>query len=430
MRFAFLKILTLPAMAFAFMVIPQIAAGQCDGRYQTAIFESMRMTTVKYGENINSDGQLEELFMDIYEPVGDTELNRPAILLAHGGAFMDGFDRTGGDVMHLIRRLALMGFVCASFDYRDESNPLALGFPEIMIKAIGRAAQDGKAAVRFFKKSAEEGNPFGIDPDQIAIGGVSAGAILSLNLAYVTRRDMLPYPWNVWNDQIGGLEGNSGNPGYDNNVIGIINISGALGRPYWINGNNVPILNIHGTSDPIIRYGTGSPFGIPWLPKMYGSKVIQELAEEAGISSTLITYPGRGHVPYFNYLVSLPDNDEPMLNQEVLDSTIRHISAFVYSLLDCNPDKQVITGITDDISANITIYPNPSSGWLNLSVPDQLIRSNVFIYSANGSVMKNTQLEGTDLSMQLNVPPGIYLLQIIPDDASGSMISRKLIVTR
>ena len=101
-----------------------------------------------------------------------------------------------------------------------------------MIKAVIRSIQDGKAAIRFFKKSALEQNEFRVDPNQVIIGGVSAGAILALNLAYLTDSEMLPPHWAAWASQVGGLEGNTGNPGYDTDVIGIINII-AITIIYW-----------------------------------------------------------------------------------------------------------------------------------------------------------------------------------------------------
>jgi len=403
----------------------QETKAQCNGRYQATIFNSVEETSVKYGENINSDGRREELYLDVYEPTGDIELNRPLIIFAHGGAFLNGFDRKSSEIVSLCKSLATMGYVCASFDYRDESNPVAMLSEERIIKAIFRSVQDGKAAIRYFKKSAAEGNPFAIDPDQIIFGGVSAGAVLALDLVYVTDMNMLPWPWNIWVRQLGGgLEGNSGNPGFNTDVKGIINISGAINKPYFLDGNNVPMLHIHGTADHIVSYGAGKPiFGFPLFPVMYGSKIIHEEALERGINSTLISYPGKGHVPLFN---NWPFDTR--INPEIFDSTIRQISNFAYSLLDCG---QVITGLpSDNLNSDIALYPNPTSGQINLTVPDQLAHSNVAIFSATGSEVYNSYLNGKSFYTNLTIPDGLYLLRITSSGNDVNEYFKRLIISR
>ena len=60
--------------------------GQCNGRYQTEIFNTVSVSTVNYSDVYN------DFFhkMDIYTPDGDTVTNRPVILYMHGGAFYAG----------------------------------------------------------------------------------------------------------------------------------------------------------------------------------------------------------------------------------------------------------------------------------------------------------------------------------------------------
>ena len=55
-----------------------------------------------------------------------------------------------------------------------------------MLQTVMNGISDAKAAIRYFRKdAATNGNIFGIDPNQIYIGGYSAGAILAVNLAYI-----------------------------------------------------------------------------------------------------------------------------------------------------------------------------------------------------------------------------------------------------
>ena len=52
------------------------------------MFEQVEVTQgVFYGANTGSSGANVELDMDIYRPVGMWRLNRPLVILAHGGFF-------------------------------------------------------------------------------------------------------------------------------------------------------------------------------------------------------------------------------------------------------------------------------------------------------------------------------------------------------
>ncbi|MCB0641354.1 MAG: esterase, partial [Phaeodactylibacter sp.] len=70
-------------------LLAQDDAQGCDGqRYFYSVFDDVTKTTVKFGENINSSGVNQELFMDVFEPLGDDLEARPTIVWAFGGAFI------------------------------------------------------------------------------------------------------------------------------------------------------------------------------------------------------------------------------------------------------------------------------------------------------------------------------------------------------
>jgi len=88
----------------------------CDNqRYINEIFTDVTSTTVKFGENYTFGGDFQELYMDIYEPMGDTRTDRPVIVFAFGGAYVQG-DRT--QVTSFCEEFARKGFVAAAIDYR------------------------------------------------------------------------------------------------------------------------------------------------------------------------------------------------------------------------------------------------------------------------------------------------------------------------
>jgi para-nitrobenzyl esterase len=64
-----------------------------DCRFITPVFDSVTVSTVKFGEGKNVDGNNQELYMDIYQPFGDTMTNRPVAIFAFGGAFVQGLTR-------------------------------------------------------------------------------------------------------------------------------------------------------------------------------------------------------------------------------------------------------------------------------------------------------------------------------------------------
>ena len=61
-------------------------------RYLDDVFNSVNKTTLEYSSVYGLD-------MDGYEPVGDSETNRPLIILAHGGSFVAGSTPLGGGVI-------------------------------------------------------------------------------------------------------------------------------------------------------------------------------------------------------------------------------------------------------------------------------------------------------------------------------------------
>ena len=153
----------------------------CDlGRYYTELFPTVTVTSaVPFGSNTNFLGTPTNLSMDIYEPTGDTETDRPLIVWAHGGSFIGG-SRTDADVVALANAFAKRGFVCVSIDYRTGMWPID---SVNAVKAVLRASQDMKASIRYFYQDKQTTNTYKIDTNNIINGGSSAGAVTALHLA-------------------------------------------------------------------------------------------------------------------------------------------------------------------------------------------------------------------------------------------------------
>jgi len=178
---------------FVSVAYPLFAQDDCDGyRYRyTGAFDEIEVDyDVPYGENINVNFLPEDLVLDIYAPVGDTNEARPLVVMAHGGFFVAG-SNDGVDVVPLCEDLARMGYVVASMSYRlgvDLFGDLQTEF----VKAVWRGMHDSRAAVRYFRQSMDYGNPYDVDTSRIFLGGVSAGGFIALHHAYVDDQSEIP----------------------------------------------------------------------------------------------------------------------------------------------------------------------------------------------------------------------------------------------
>ena len=291
------------------------------GRYVSEVFTTLNVTSnIQYGENINLQGTNELLMLDVYEPVGDAMAERPLIIWAHGGSFISGI-KTGPDVVPLAQDFAKMGYVTASMSYRLGMNGIPFPGPDSVdaTETVIRAVHDARAAIRFFKKDfAENGNTYGIDTNNIFFGGVSAGGIMAVHLAYLDKENEIPTSY-IDTSQAGlggGVEGNSGNPGYRGNARAIINSSGALRDTAWMEAGDTPVISFHGDADATVPFGTDIISMLSVFPIMMidGSRSIHERAENLGMNHCFDPWPGQDHVAhvsnaaYYDTLVTMSSN--------------------------------------------------------------------------------------------------------------------------
>ena len=278
-----------------------MAQSECDGqRYLTSLFDGVDVTTgVAFGSNTPvSGGGSQTLYMDIYEPAGDALTDRPVVLVAFGGSFIAG---QRGDVAELCERFARLGFVAVAPDYR-----VGFFFPNANTTqlAVVRCMHDLRAAIRYLRKTVEvDGDPYGIDPERIIVGGVSAGGIGSIHVAYLDQSSEIPQ--TLYDDTltIGGIEGNSGWPGYSSEVTACWSMSGAIGDTTWVDPGDVPCISLHEVGDGVVPYGTQevSVLGIPTGLVASGSSDLHLRMDNAGVPNCFVSYPGDQHVGYLNY---------------------------------------------------------------------------------------------------------------------------------
>ena len=334
----------------------------------------------------------ENLKMDVYTPDGDTETDRPLILYFHTGNFLPfrnpanpsqlgfngscGGERSDSAAVEMCTRLARMGYVVASCDYRLGWNPLAE--PDAarrngIINAAYRGVQDARTAIRFFRKSvAEEANKFGIDDNKIVIWGQGTGGYLSLTMGTLDNYLKIPLASNgkfIWDHDMNpmtnpipmivesingdiygetvGLHPLSGDTlcypnhvGYSSDYALGVNLGGASADSAWVDPGQVPLISFAVPTDNFAPYKEGI-VNVPGtnlqVIETQGSYVIQHLHEAFG-------------------------NQDPIVNAGIeFDLTAEQEAAFAASPSDVQevaaglypfniPDKDTVPGIPKTVA--------------------------------------------------------------------------------
>ena len=320
--------------------------------YLEEVYSEVTITEdVTYGVNatalflpIAGEALPQALLMDIYEPVGDgdgDEVERPLALVFHTGNFLPNVTngqisgtKRDSSVVEFCTRLAKYGYTAAAVTYRFGWNPLAATQPERalgLIQAAYRGVQDGRTAVRFFKKTYEEDdNPYSIDPEKIAVVGLGTGGYLTLGMVGLTdyseivtttnnpfkflldvNGDGVPETPMVVEVYHGDIEGKAlaispddafGFPpgdtlnypnhvDYDSDFQLCMNIGGALGDISWLEEGDPPIITVQSAFDIFAPYEDAVlivPTTNDPIVQVQGGLAIAERQDELGNNQVFI----------------------------------------------------------------------------------------------------------------------------------------------
>ncbi len=329
---------------FTFFFTVWVCQLYAQNRYVEEVFTNVQVTTnVQYGVNATvlllpqvGEAVPQALTMDVYEPVGDTETQRPLVLVFHTGNFIP-FPQNGSttgtnrdsSIVEVCRNLAKRGFVAAAVNYRLGWNPIAPTQDErvfTLINAAYRGMQDARTSIRYFRKNAVDGgNTFKIDPDRITVWGHGTGGYIAavasaldnynkiLIPKFITTIDGSPFPMVIEavNGDINGTSVGIVPPGYPGFPAGdtlcypnhvtyangspisseyhfTVNLGGALGDSSWIDPGQKPWISFHVPTDPFAPYVEGIVMvPVVNLPvvEVQGSYLIQKLNTEYGNNS-------------------------------------------------------------------------------------------------------------------------------------------------
>ena len=396
------------------------AQTDCDqGRYATNVYSTVDVTTeILYGNNTSNTGASTDLHLDFYEPNGDTSLARPLIIWAHGGSFIFG-TKDDADVVELSNRFTKKGFVCASINYR-----LGITFPfnqANATKAVFRAVQDMRAAIRFFYKDRATTDTYKIDTTQIFVAGSSAGALTAFHLAYLDKEcELEEFLSSAEIAALGGLEGTSGNPGYSSTIKGAIGLAGALASYGWIEPGDVPFCATHGTNDGTVPYNRGNVQVLGTaIMLLDGSRMMHEQAVAIGLSHKFYSHYGAGHVPHASSAPTM-DTTENFVRDFLVEmvgcSETPLQTSTLYQLTFCGLGIETLSqnGVT-------SIYPNPSSHVINIELKDLSTVQRIEVIDLSGRI-QFSMIPSSKLAViqKGNLNSGTYFVKVTYQDGSAS----------
>ncbi len=252
------------------------------------------------------------LYMNIFQPVGDTLSKRPVVIICFGGGFITG-SKDHWSIRLIAQELAKRGFVTAVIDYRLGMN---IFDADLSKRAVYRGIQDGRSAVRFFKADALGANIYKIDPEQIYIGGHSAGAFIATHNAYLDKEIERPASTYTWTQgcgfldlstcscpDLGCLDCVGNNQSHNGQAKAVFSLAGAVGYTSYMESElDLPIVMFHSQDDDTVPYDSGQPFSSisGWivgfdLPDVFGSHAMSLRADSIALPYQFYSYSNRGH---------------------------------------------------------------------------------------------------------------------------------------
>ncbi len=388
---------------------------QTGQRYAEPVFDEVNIETgipfscaIKEGETSPTT-----LYLDFYEPVGDTLSARPLVITVFGGAFVAG-SRDFADMQEYCTRLAQHGYAAASIDYRLISimnlNSTSL------IRDAYMAAQDVSAAIRFFKYHGAE---YRIDTEQVFLLGNSAGSIAILCELFLDEDER---PAETFEEPDLGSMHSSGFEEYAScspAVAGAIpQWGGVMDLDVISEEEYVPLCMLHGTEDTNVPYDSGYCYNgmLPdVMPYMYGSHPIANRLDEIGITDyEFHSFEGEGHGFYFIPLLYT-------LIEEKFDTCFSIARDFLYRHLKPS------TSVPEMEETKIQIYPNPATDQLTIRVgevtPSKPLK--VTAIDVMGRTIFKEDVSTTEFRLDVSQwLPGVYFLRIEQD---GQRFGQKLL---
>ncbi len=322
-------------------------------RYMDQVFDEVKVTSDQiYGANatiitllvpeIAEALRLEQLY-DVYEPEGDTVDVRPCVFLFKTGNFLPivsngqvSGTKSDSALVEIARRLAKMGYVAISADYREGWNPIQPNQPLRalqLIQAAYRGVQDARTVVRHTKQLAAAGNPFRVDTTKLVLWGIGTGGYITLASSTLDEFTDIVQTTHPAGKFLTDLDGDgtadpmvipSVNGDLEGTVYGVVpptgllifppndtlcypnavgpsseiqlcvNMGGAMGDISWLDSTDVPFISFHVPKDENAPY-TDDVLRVPTtgddIVQVQGSFTVVKKATELGLNSVFSSVP-------------------------------------------------------------------------------------------------------------------------------------------
>ena len=412
-------------------------------------FSAVTISTVQYATVTNSSGNLQNLSLDVYEPTGDTSINRPCMLWIHGGSFTSNNKSSQSYIVNYATAFAERGFVCISIDYRlrSSASTLALKWP-----ALQDAARDGNTALDWIRAHAAT---YRIDTNSLFICGGSAGGQTAVSLSQFTGPDStakytpeIAYKNKLWNKQ---------------GIIACGIFWGAeeaelRGWTYpYLSTTSIPSIQIHGSADTtipvqnaydlqaafnaagvtnelhIIQGAAHSPSGTTYDPNNLmwsGNFFVNEWKKVIPSGAHVITYTSSNPnvATIINGNIHIVGAGTTTITASQAGDSNYNSAQVVSQTLTVNGNTT--TDLTQNNQHDFSIYPNPlNSGTLKINLSGYQDKDFVIsISTIQGQVIFNLKYGNqntSEISLNPDLPKGIYFITAKSDNSN---ISKKLIV--
>lgn len=426
-----------------FGLIFKVNAQDCsslNGNFGTKILsQNISKATQAYKTTQDYLGNTIKLQMDIYQGLlnwNNTQLlQRPVVILFHGGGFKSGSRNTGA-MKIFAEYFAQRGYVAISADYRigwkdfDKTMLCGGGTTKDYLDAQYRAMQDERSLVKYLKSQA---NNIKFDTNRVFLFGISSGATL------VCSRLEEEWISNIDNrrERLGALEDDEINKNFSTDIAGILSFAGANLSSEISNEYSTPITFFHGTCDNAVPYEEQYLASCSNMGYYYGPKVLTEKLKKKNLCYRNYVYCGFGHdlaaigderriIPWALEDVLMKSIDfmqSVMCNQCLTVSKVANENIDIQPIADCNSIafydecQSIITLDEPLISLSPSLFYDELTAYI-YSKFEQPTKLFLNIFNMNGSLVQTIELEITsgvhtakvDLLLKSK---GVYLYQFV-----------------
>jgi acetyl esterase/lipase len=461
-------------LACCFALFGGHIAGQS---YITPIYAVQKTDSdLVYGTAVDYKGCTQQLHLDIYKPVGSTDIERPLMVLVHGGSFIGG-TKQDPTIVDLANEFAARGYVVASVQYRLGMHlrsyvptPYNLGDPNIMCayahsseveRAAFRGMQDVKGAIRFMKNRAAQDST---SADLVTVGGESAGAIISNLVGFMDDPSERPAACGSIADapvpasnlpctlnpcatnsrlrpDMGSIEGDMNLfPNVNANVKAVVSLYGAMFSNLFLINNHPPcrFYAYHQDCDPIVPSDSGgvyryldaclyycssyTPFQLGVGPQLKGTRAMVGYANNSSWGGTM-----KSHI--------VPNGPPPAPCGTCFIALVNPYYSTCHALVDVAGEADSIArflppcttvGLAKPQSAlRFSIYPNPTTHEVFIETLLNISEGKIELFNLQGqSLLVNATAvskQKTRLDLK-GIQAGVYFIRYSSIEGTGSRL--------